>query len=153
MRDIKFRAWEYGHERTNGIGWASTPVIWKMDYEPEVYGSETASEGDSVTLNKALNNGGDADYQMAMKSTFMQYTGLKDKNGVEIYEGDILQWSYRKKDELCIVSYQDQWGSFVIDSKRAGRRKITHVISSLPEYGSVVVGNIYENPELLKEAK
>ena len=132
MRDIKFRAWDK-IENTMALveEWHKTWIAIGVNDEDD----------------------GHLEQRKLEDIKLMQYTGLQDKNGVEIYEGDILQWSYRKKDELCIVSYQDQWGSFVIDSKRAGRRKITHVLSSLPEYGSVVVGNIYENPELLKQVK
>lgn len=76
----------------------------------------------------------------------MQYTGLKDKNGKEIYEGDILL--YLKKSKR-IVSYKN--GAFI---RYYGNYNIYLLYDSLIENGCLVdyevIGNIYENPELLE---
>lgn len=82
---------------------------------------------------------------------WLQYTGLKDKNGVEIYEGDILTKNPRYKYK---VIYRDEWGKYVLQAlfwseKEDRERPIYLAIMQCPRME--VIGNIYENPELLKQ--
>lgn len=87
----------------------------------------------------------------------MQYIGLQDKNGVEIYEGDILEFRAnpfnRKRDLFQVVfkdgGFRDEWNNYIgqylppdIRNKQGGRVRLNEACE--------VVGNIYENPELLK---
>ena len=129
MREIKFRAWDeeletmvYSHELTGGVEYDCHPVR---------------------AINIILN---EDDYSCE----FMQYTGLKDKKGHEIYEGDILKGA---RKESVVVSYSNgAFGftylgrnSFYNDKKALFFRFLGEVdIHSLK-----VIGNIYENPELL----
>ncbi len=83
------------------------------------------------------------------QNTLGQFTGLKDKNGKEIYEGDIVIISGAK--QAMFVLYQPP--SFVM--KVSKKNKSWSEFNLAPEENQFfeVVGNIYENPELLKEAK
>ena len=89
----------------------------------------------------------------------MQSTGLKDKNGVEIFEGDILLSTASENQEdwkKWRVHYAD--GRFLIDYKQIPkdkRKRKNLEVEDLCEdnvwlYGLEVIGDIYENPELLE---
>jgi len=74
---------------------------------------------------------------------FMQYTGLKDIKGKEIYEGDILS----NEDDYLKFIVEFDLGRFVaIDNKRHDIYDLKMIASQCE-----VIGNIYENPELIKE--
>lgn len=67
-----------------------------------------------------------------------QYTGLKDKNEVEIYEGDIIQWWNKVSKPRVVESTDGGWNPFIDDCQTDGA------------WHYEIIGNIYENPELLK---
>ncbi|PFD89201.1 hypothetical protein CN306_18695 [Bacillus thuringiensis] len=74
----------------------------------------------------------------------MQYTGLKDKNGKEIYEGDILEFSGNVV-ALGIVKYNENFATFQACNGNSG-----WLFGNESGTNIEILGNIYENPELVK---
>lgn len=134
MRDIKFRAWEKVREDETG------------SYGGEMYYSEESEEkracGFVIKTNSGYSND---DFQ------WMQYTGLKDKNGKEIYEGDIVSTdSLRYEVKFGSFDHQDidSYG-YYLDCE--GKGKYTYSMTKVTVMLVEVIGNVYENPELLED--
>lgn len=118
MREIKFRCWvENKHFPKDNF----------MDYNPSY---TSFGECEEIELNNLLNKGLKKlhDWDVIV---IMQYTGLKDKNGKEIYEGDIVKRFEEDENPEQVI-----WNDF--NCRVWNERDIE------------VIGNIYENPELLK---
>ena len=134
-REIKFRAWLEGtHENM-------TIEVPKMEYD--------------ILLNNGIYHiEGWGSYTTI---TIMQFTGLHDKNGKEIYEGDILEdvkldgnkrfyKVFYKKGGLVINIHQDD---FKKDNPLFYEPIADMQTSGFIEQNCIIIGNIYENPELL----
>ena len=115
MREIKFRAW---YTKFNAM-WN----VWLMQYTNSVTNKET---GERAEINEV---------------ELMQYTGLKDKNDVEIYEGDIVKHITAKWTGE--IKYTD--GSFVVEGQI-----LTWYLNKGRAERLEVIGNIHDNPELLE---
>lgn len=154
-REIKFRVWDTQNER--------------MVYDPyrfiergEYHRKEFEHTGDYIFYEHWT----DEDDGISRACFVMQYTGLKDKNGKEIYEGDIVQLyrhddykNYTYKHEKAevwadgkyhpdIKEVKFMYGSFVIWSDLI---KDYRCFANLARPGESleIIGNIFENPELL----
>ena len=91
---------------------------------------------------------------------YMQFTGLLDRNSVEIYECDILSSPDPELSELYVVTFDAKYGLTLDDQCSDhcdhGDSGTAYLCNTFPFYefapGGEVVGNIYENPKLLEEA-
>lgn len=98
-------------------------------------------EGPHVTVGGWCDN-----FEVGKQAVLMQSTGLKDKNGVEIFEGDIVRWHDVVTWDYS-VTFKD--GVFCIsDDPSSNFYHLKEDINGKFE----VIGNIYENPELLEQA-
>ena len=80
-----------------------------------------------------------------------QYTGLTDSNDNPIYEGDILKIHYDVGGNVIgQVLYEADHGGYIFQWKRKGRNQDYDNLNCDLAFESVIVGNILENPELLK---
>jgi len=110
---------------------------------------------DPIKIYCELLNEGDAWYDPdrthCVNDYIMQFpTGLKDKNGKEIYEGDkiITKDRYRWTEHTGIVMWAENIAGFMIN---VGEQHLSFFDIALSE--TKIIGNIYGNPELLKEVK
>lgn len=79
------------------------------------------------------------------KETVGQFTGLTDKNGKEIYEGDVLKVSLFKKTFQVVFSESEKWGASFQYKSHNSIFYLTKYFTDTCE----VIGNIHDNPELL----
>ncbi|WLR53579.1 YopX family protein [Mesobacillus subterraneus] len=136
MREIKFRAWEKHLKEI-------IPV-YDIDFDFK-----------QINTNKA--------WRRFDEVELMQYTGLKDKNGKDIYEGDIIatddyavamlkHWGKKTEEKISLYEIKFFEGRYMLFDKNSWVAVLNHhVMSKANEL--TVVGNFYENHELLEKSK
>lgn len=126
MREIKFRGMTIRGEWVYGNLAIVTKRVRGWSVEPGSYISNSAGAPFAYDVRP---------------ETVGQFTGLKDREGREIYEGDIVA----TRDEILEVLYAED-GFYVFDHKTGGYGPLI-----VQKGRCEVIGNIHENPELLKE--
>lgn len=80
----------------------------------------------------------------------MQSTGLRDKNGKEIFEGDILNIETDEENVRVEVSWDSKHALFVFESKKYNEKEALGELFEDNSYPFKIIGNIHTNPELLE---
>lgn len=132
MREIKFRCWDVENKEMLDVQ--------ELDY------------ADSYDGNPMIRTTMYSDYFDTEEMILMQYTGLKDKNGKEIYEGDIVSKevfddtkpNYINKSYAKVVYIEELAGFYLVNKSN----KILWEVAD-DKYNIEVVSTIYDNPELL----
>lgn len=132
MRELKFRAWDEKNKiMHNDFKFISSGcegndwIIFESDKEKRII------TGNSITFSNLY-------FRKQLK--IMQFTGLKDKNGTDIFEGDIIQYSNSDETSSKLLVTFD-YGMFY-----AVNDDLWHYIS---KNAYNIIGNKFENPELL----
>ncbi len=129
MREIKFRAYIKNNKRVSD---ETNKIV-------EVKSLHLGSKRAIIGYSKSPSNYGN--YSISFNDIeLMQYTGLKDKNRKEIYEGDIV----KQNEILYEIIYSDADASFIQFSKEY------NYISRINNEDLEVIGNIHDNKELLE---
>ncbi|TCW58984.1 putative phage protein (TIGR01671 family) [Bacillus thuringiensis] len=150
MKGIKFRIWDKVANK-----WLDDEDIY-FNQEGEAYLIEERTWAYQSYMHKEY---------ITEKVEIVRFTGLEDKNGKEIYEGDILECTSelltnfgKTKTGRYETTYKqviwltDSWGYRVLKSKHIVEGAKRKGLEVAIKFG-VICGNIYENPELLEESK
>lgn len=148
-REVKFRIWDKTSNR----------MLYQDDFERVEL--DTKNKMVSLVRSETIESSYVLDYEDGIEAEIMQYTGFKDVKGKEIYEGDILhvtKVSMCGVDKYNVAEYNTdvRWedGAFVIKGDADVECYDTWLAAynnpDSPQIEIEVIGNIYENPELLR---
>jgi uncharacterized phage protein (TIGR01671 family) len=130
MREIKFRGWDKIEHEMLFDG-----IEYELRLISHIYEAKTTDE--------ALIGFTKLDFD---RFELMQFTGLKDENEIDIYEDDIIQDFVGR---IWIVKYNEKMASFTFHYQKDQNRYQSFQLFSEFQLPFKIIGNIYENPELL----
>lgn len=136
MRELKFRAWRNIDGRLRRYVFSPFAYEYPDPDEPVFHAEHGVNDIRDF---------------MPLADIIEQYTGLRDKNGKEIYEGDIIHRGALPKVNVfrnSVIRFDEESVGFIATSTRNGARTLFngHTCDEIE-----VIGNIHENPELLEE--
>ena len=148
MREIKYRVWNTTYKRMGKL----LELVWRTPYQEPKCIADFGEIKPELRLLRAV-------FPEDDKHILMQYTGLKDKNGKEIYEGDIICimedvvvetiGGYPRTEPEGKIRYVEfHTGSWVYVNPQD--KVDSSFLNFFDGHIYEVIGNIYENPELLK---
>lgn len=142
-REIKFRGKRAGEN------------TWIYGYLREVFGNDKRTFMIAPAKTFGFDGVTDTEEDYVEADTVSQFTGLYDKNGKDIYEGDILR-SVKFHDIVGYVMYDKKEGAFMFikidELMKTELETRCHITERwLNEFPKEVIGNIYDNKELLEE--
>ena len=135
MRHFKFRLWDKEEKR-----------IINLSKGYPYHHTFSVEEGGNISYYNLQNGSGGKEYEL------MQYTGLQDENGVEVYEGDIFSAEGHFQGEGWFDTGEHDYdfnAPVEWDNKHLSYTCGGYYLHEL--YNFKIIGNIYENPELLKD--
>lgn len=142
-REIKFRG-----KRSKDDEWVYGGLVYRLPKHPEIIINEYITHQNGECEDNFVF------YQDIYEDTVGQFTGLQDKNGKEIYEGDILMCIGERNDNKGRKYYRKVLfdnGAFgmTVPEYKFISALCNHVVNGKLNWE--VIGNIYDNPELLEE--
>ena len=154
MRKIKFRAWNIERRVMYNVG--------DLTIRKEWIGSNSVNKLDKIgdTIGMNYLNRDKVEFEL------MQFTGLKDKNGKGIFEGDVLKIKVEVEanqfqefepqptiwqEITCLIKWADNGACFYLDTIKADKYLKNWGFYDIDNNSDrEIIGNIHENPELIK---
>ena len=146
MNNIKYRAWDVEQKIMTNVS-----AIYPYEHTADVFWFE---ENSITNRGERVSN---FQFKYPERLILMQFTGLKDKNGREIFEGDIMQliagYEYGR-DYRLIVVWDDKKARWSVEGSvgsGGSHRDLDHGVNG--KWGKQrceIIGDIYENPELME---